>query len=227
MRSLAIFVLLFLNLSTALADSSTTLSESQLYQAMEELADYAAQKDSSLNQSQFYYKILENSEAQGLEVGLIKPLHSLYSFEKNDTKVKHLQKIFVRLGFPVPAKEQDTNPHSNPRRNIDIVANSNKECVGSCIRDILDGAAKGAGIGTAIGAAGGPATAGAGAAGGAIIGGALGGAACSTRPECDKDKRRIIAPSIDNNRASLDLNKIKRKRDIVINPGFQLIKEAL
>jgi|GEM_PF-2141483 len=97
--------------------------------------------------------------------------------------------------------------------------------MGSCIRDVLDGASKGAAIGGAVGMGGGPAVSAGAAAGGAIVGGAFGAASCSTRPECnkdEKDKKKIVVPMNEVDRPTVPLNiaEVRQKKiDVVVNNG--------
>ncbi|WP_415062059.1 hypothetical protein [Bdellovibrio sp.] len=224
MKKYLFFILTLLN---GYLSQATTVepTKAQVYQAIEKLAQYASEKDLSSNSSQIYYQILRNSEVKGLELGLLEPARQLYWMEKDPRKEHLLRNIFTEVGVAMPQKRIPQHPDKqpfNPRKNIDIVANSNNECVGSCIRDILDGIGNGAGAGGAIGIAGGPATAGAAAVGGAVVGGALGGVACSTRPECNKnDKNKFSGRDFDFTRSSRpNLEQIRRARyDIVINNG--------
>lgn len=196
-------------------------SSSEVYQAIEDLAVYIHDKDSSFNASQVYRDILTNSSEVGIERALIIPTQKLLKFERVQTQRVRLQKIADLL--PAPRDSED-DPASPFRRRIDIVANSKNECVGQCIRDVVNTAAGGATIGVSIGGVGG-------AAGGAIIGAALGGAACATSPQCDKDKDKdkdknkiIISRDFDLQPRGDIREDIKKKRDIVVNPGPKRVR---
>lgn len=221
MKAFIFITISFLTLNLAYADTSE-ISENQVYQAIEKLAVYTHQKDADFNVQQVYYQILRNSEYRGLQKGLIEPLQRFYMMENDFQKQRDLEAIMTSIGG---SQESAPKPKFNPRKNIDIVANSSNECMGSCIRDVLDGASKGAAIGGAVGMGGGPAVSAGAAAGGAIVGGAFGAASCSTRPECnkdEKDKKKIVVPMNEVDRPTVPLNiaEIRQKKfDVVVNNG--------
>lgn len=209
LRIILSFITLF-SFTSALAQVADEITDQQYYQAIEELAQYAHEKDDSYNTSQVYRQILSNAEQKGFNEAVIIPLNSFYQLENRPELQDRISNILKGLGQERPTKGFG--------RNLDIVANKDNECTSRCVGDILDGAAKGAGIGGSIGAGGGPAVGAAGAAGGAVIGGALGGVKCATSKECTDDSKDngsknkfTLPPSTESG-----LNapgKIKRKSD--------------
>lgn len=217
MKSLAMFFIVSLFSIHSFANQPPEVSDTEVYQAIEDLALYVQSKDPQFNASQIYRDILNNSSEEGINVGLFLPTKRLLAFESHPTQRKRLEQI-LQLDSHNQIGEMDDSSQI-PRRRLDLVANSKNECVGQCIRDIFGTAAGGATVGASIGGV-------AGGVGGAIIGGALGGVACSTSPQCnkDKDKKFSVPPGIDKIAEKFLPEKAKRKRDIVINPGPRRIK---
>lgn len=225
MKAHILFLLIIFNVTSTYANNSY-IAENQVYRAIEQLAQYAHEKDQNLNLQQMYYQILHNSEERGLQHGVIEPLRRFYSMKHDPQKRYSLLEIMnsLHVETPLPAAPDNSVKPFNPRKNIDIVANSSNECVGSCVRDVIDNMTKGAAIGAAVGAGGGPAVAAGSAAAGAAIGGAMGGVSCSTRSECkknDKEQKKIVVPKKDLEGPNrLNIAEVKRKKfDVVVNNG--------
>lgn len=191
------------------------LTHAQVYQAAEELSGYIQAKDPDFHSSLVYRDILDNIDALGVENGLVRPIRILMSYEENPSLRQKLQDL---IEFKNSRHQDEDMTHDKPKlKDVQIVANSDNQCVGQCIRDIISTAGGGA---TAGGAVYGPW----GAVGGAIVGGALGGLACSTSPHCNKpvkENKHLVRDrflDVDAGSAQGHGGYIKTRRERLVNP---------
>jgi hypothetical protein len=180
MKAIVFISLIFLWTFPTLANEkfAREITEVRLYQAIQDLSSYIADTDPEFNATILYREFLNAVDENGLEIGLLRPAEKFLSFEKDSSRVEVLKKI-LSLEDPY-SRDEEVQDQPKPK-DIGIVANSNDQCVGQCIRDIVTTAG---GLASVGGAVGGPT----GAMGAAIVGAALGGVICSTSPQCNKQE---------------------------------------